>query len=224
MPLPKEALIVNGGCNCGAVRYKLTIPEFSQRPLHPYSPKDDRGDEVRLPFTCIDHCNDCRRATGNLLPLWICVPIAFVTASLTKRSSANTELDPILRQQAPAEPRGPWAPATELFLPGPANSDSFLSFYRSSALRTRSFCGRCGTYLAYSVNPMPEGWPDMLDISLGSIDREDLDGEAMIPERQVWWDCGIDWVRKLSVDGAKRLPIHGTIDVAVDIRDLEEKG
>jgi hypothetical protein len=32
---------------------------------------------------------------------------------------------------------------------------------------------------------MPEGWPDMLDILLGTVDREDLDGLALAPERNV---------------------------------------
>lgn len=219
MPLPKDAFVINGGCGCGAVRYKLSIPELSQRPLHPYSQKSGRGEAVRLPMTCVDHCNDCRRATGNLLPLWICVPVAFVTASVIRRSSANPDTDPVKRKTAPAEPRGPWAPAKEIFMPGPASSDSFLGFYHSSERRTRSFCGRCGTYLAYSINPMPKGWPDMLDILLGTVDREDLDGHALAPERQLWWDCGIDWVQKLATEGAGGLPIHSDVDVSRDIRD-----
>jgi len=55
---------------------------------------------------------------------------------------------------------------------------------------------------------MPEGWPDMLDIVLGTIDREDLSSETMQPERQIWWDYGIDWIKDMSAKGNGSLPIH----------------
>jgi hypothetical protein len=229
MPLPKEALVVHGGCNCGAVRYQISIPELSQRPRHPYNTAAalttaDENEPVRLPMVVACHCNDCRRATGQLLPIFICAPLDFVTVSLVPRSSALTEPDAVKRKAAPPEPRGPWLPAAEVFTPAPApaNVDSFLSLYNSSHLRTRSFCGRCGTYLGYAVVPMPAGWPDMLDLSLGSVDRADLDGDALVPERQVWWDYGVDWIRKLSTEGLA-VPIHATVRVGDDIRTEAQK-
>ena len=207
MPLPDNPLTVNGGCSCGAIRYKISIPEICKRPLHPYSASS--ADAVHLPMVAIDHCNDCRRATGALLPFWICAPTAFVTSSLAPRS--NT---PKLSSTS----QGPWHPASEIFVAGaPAASDSFLGRYCSSELRTRYFCNRCGTHLAYNVIPMPEGWPDMLDILLGTVDREDLDGKALQPERHVWWDCGINWVKDLATKGAESLPIHGTSNVREDV-------
>lgn len=60
---------------------------------------------------------------------------------------------------------------------------------------------------------MPEGWPDMLDIFLGTVDREDLLDGALAPTRQLWWDCGIDWVRDLSIKGAGELPRHPSYKV-----------
>ena len=48
----------------------------------------------------------------------------------------------------------------------------------------------------------------MVDIVLGTIDRQDLDKELMAPERQLWWDCGIDWVKSMSVQGIGFLPRH----------------
>ena len=48
----------------------------------------------------------------------------------------------------------------------------------------------------------------MLDIIQGTVDRQDLDGEALAPERHLWWDCGIDWVRKLASEGSGHLPKH----------------
>ena len=60
---------------------------------------------------------------------------------------------------------------------------------------------------------MPEGWPDMLDVVLGTIDREDLDGEALKPERHLWLDCGIDWVKRLATGKADKLPKHPSYKV-----------
>ncbi|KAL7954528.1 hypothetical protein V8C34DRAFT_294143 [Trichoderma compactum] len=34
MPLPHEPITIHGGCNCGAVRYRINVPSFEQRPLH----------------------------------------------------------------------------------------------------------------------------------------------------------------------------------------------
>ena len=94
MLLLKEAFVVNGGCGCGAVRYKLSIPEPIQRPLYPYSQKSGRGEEVRLPMARVDHPNDCWRATGNLLPFRIREPVVFVTAPLIPRFSAARKRTP----------------------------------------------------------------------------------------------------------------------------------
>jgi hypothetical protein len=55
---------------------------------------------------------------------------------------------------------------------------------------------------------MPEGFPDMLDITLGSVDRHHLDSDALVPERHLWWDYGIDWIRRLATEGYGALPIH----------------
>ena len=58
----------------------------------------------------------------------------------------------------------------------------------------------------------------MLDILLGTVDREALDGDWLTPERHLWWECGVDWIRKFSREGAGGLPKHPTykIDEAVD--------
>lgn len=60
---------------------------------------------------------------------------------------------------------------------------------------------------------MPEGWPDMLDIVLGSVDREFLDGGELVPERQLWWDYGVGWIKGMTSEGVGELPRHPTYKV-----------
>ena len=55
---------------------------------------------------------------------------------------------------------------------------------------------------------MPDGWPDRLDFCLGSVDREGLEGEALRPERILWWEYGVEWVKELSVRGVGEVPRH----------------
>ena len=153
MPLPSHPFTVNGGCNCGAICFKVEVPSLENRPLHPYS---DESGPVHLPFVCIDHCNDCRRATGSTMAFWICTPSSMVSASLVTRSTGTLESSASERKPDAKEARGPWLPAETVFRPGAASEYSFMS-YESSPGRKRSFCGRCGTSLAYSAFPMPTG-------------------------------------------------------------------
>lgn len=106
-----------------------------------------------------------------------------------------------------------WRPAVDLFQPGIASRDTFLTFYQSSPGRRRSFCGRCGTNIAYAIFPTPEGWTEMLDLVLGTVDRKDLEDQELSPERQLWWDYGINWIQNLTKEGANRLPKHPTYKV-----------
>ena len=133
-----------------------------------------------------------------------------VAASLVARSKASLNPDASKRKYNAGitEQHGDWMPAADIFEPGPASADSFLTFYESSEGRRRSFCGRCGTNLAYTIFPILEGWPVILDIVLGTIDRQDLEDEALAPERQLWWKSGIPWVQQLSVGGYAMAPKH----------------
>lgn len=67
--------------------------------------------------------------------------------------------------------------------------------------------------MGYVAFPMPAGWPDMLDVALGTIDRDYLDSESLSPERQLWWDCGVQWVKDLSSAGVGSLPKHPSYKV-----------
>jgi hypothetical protein len=216
MPLPDEALNVDGGCNCGAVRYQVDIPAVKERPLHPLAPTDGSV-PVPLPFLVIDHCNDCRRATGSLLPVWMCAPIAMASVSLVRASSASLAPEASARvgpHSKAEEQRGPWIKAADVFVASQSQADAttatadcdhFLKSYESSNNRWRWFCSRCGTSIGYTA-VVPKGFPDMLDITMGSIDRHHLEG--LVPERHLWWDFGIDWIRRLATQGYGALPIH----------------
>jgi hypothetical protein len=204
MPLPDKALTIDGGCNCGAVRYCVAIPPLADRQLHPLSPAKT---PVPLPFLVLDHCNDCRRATGSLLPAWLCAPIDICSVSLVPASLATLAPKAAARQYQPDEQHGPWTSAADVFTPTPASADHFLASYESSDERWRWFCSRCGTSIAYTA-VMPEGFPNMLDITLGSVERSQLDAHALVPERHLWWDYGIDWIRRLATEGCGALPIH----------------
>ncbi|KAK3713054.1 hypothetical protein LTR37_008739 [Vermiconidia calcicola] len=190
MPLLEETFIIHGGCNCKAVRYEISVPALSDRPPTPYkTPGADIGD-LRIPAVVMDHCNDCRRTTSSILPMGL------ICEAKTVRSSA-------LPKENTSE--------------GAFNVDDildklYLAVYKSSPARSRWFCSRCGTMVAYSIDPgviPPEwGWSAMIDIWLGTVDREDLEKDYMAPERMLWSEKGIPWVRKLAQSGAGGVPEH----------------
>lgn len=206
MPLPSSPIIIHGGCNCRAIRYEINIPEHSDRPFHPSSDQT-----LRLPLVVICHCNDCRRATGGLTLAGILNPTAFVRVALLPRSSALPTPGRSRIEPPDADAELAWKPAAEVFRPDgvlSAPKDSFLAAYNPSKGVTRTFCGRCGTNVSYSRHPMPAGWPELLGILLGTIDREDLTKAELRPERHVYWDEGIEWVRTLSSEGDEGMPKH----------------
>ena len=108
MPLPSTPMIVNGGCNCRAIRYQIRIPEHSQRPFHPYSDQT-----VRLPFIVICHCNDGSRAVGGLTLAGICDPTAFVHIALLPRSSPLLPLQSTRLEPPDRDAQLTWIPAPE---------------------------------------------------------------------------------------------------------------
>ncbi|KAF2998010.1 hypothetical protein E8E13_007413 [Curvularia kusanoi] len=221
MPLPDEALRIEGGCNCNAVRYRVDIPTKDERPLHPLAPAES---PVSMPFLALDHCNDCRRATASILPAWLCAPLDMCSVSLVATSSASLAPNAAVRKEQAKEQSSQWIPAADAFIPtaaATATEDCFLTSYESSHQRWRWFCVRCGTNVAYTA-AMPAGFPSMLDITLGSVDRHYLDSEALIPERHLWWDYGIDWIHRLATEGYGKLPIHPNYRIA-EIVDTQQE-
>lgn len=207
MPLPVDSFKFSGGCNCRAVRYRADVPHLTERPFHPWS-----NENVRLPFAVLCHCEDCRRASGALAFAGFCSPIEYIQMSLLPR---NSTLPPL--QTRRAEPKNDdgermWVPAMSFFGTSAPPEDSFLSTYQPSIGVTRSFCSRCGTNISYSRYPVPAVWPNMLDILVGTVDREHLEKDALAPERHLWWNSGISWVHKLY-EGDGGLPRHPITDL-----------
>ena len=63
----------------------------------------------------------------------------------------------------------------------------------------------------------------MLDVYLGTVDREDLDKYALRPDRHVWWDHGVEWVKGLYKSGAQGgLPKHAITNMREVVQDGEE--
>lgn len=79
IPLPPDPLTLRGGCNCRAIRCRINVPDISDRPLYFAKSSKSRQEKVHLPMIVIDLCNDCRRATGSIIPSWICTPISMVS-------------------------------------------------------------------------------------------------------------------------------------------------
>ena len=201
MPLPKDPFEVNGGCNCGAYRFKVSVPAWESRPKNPYRiPGSVLEENPRIPMTVVDHCNDCRRATGALLPVALVTDISWVTTTCLSKTRNNHYID---------------FSASMLFdVERIASFDMFLACYKSSPTRSRWFCSRCGTNIACLIDPgvTPEewGWPQMLDIWMASVDRADLERAFMSPERQLWCEKGIPWIREFARYGGKGIPEHPT--------------
>ena len=105
----------------------------------------------------------------------------------------------------------PFEPAFDLLRGADRNHNTWLHFYASTENPeaeiikrvVRSFCGRCGTNLTYIVDPMPFGLVDNIDVILATVDRADLETESMQPERQLWWQHGVPWIKEMT----KELPV-----------------
>ncbi|KAL8777190.1 MAG: hypothetical protein Q9213_007970 [Squamulea squamosa] len=205
MPLPDHKLTLHGGCNCRAIRYRIEIPELSKRPTHPFPAETP----IHFPLVAADHCNDCRKATGAIIPTWICVPASMLSVRFQSPSNAAQ----ISREGDTFHPS-----MTALRNNSSESKGSTLRCYASSPRRTRTFCGNCGTNLTYSIFPMLEGYPDIFDVLLGTVDREGLQSEHLRPERHLWWDYGIEWVQELTSGNGWVMPRHpkGRPDEFVD--------
>lgn len=133
---------------------------------------------------------------------------AFSFGPQAEKGQGQGQVAPSAAASAAAAAAQHWIPATEVLTSGRPHSvaGSPLLSYESSPGIRRGFCGTCGTNLTYHSDTTVEGFTEMLDLLLGTVDREYLVG--LEPERHFFWDSGIDWVKKLTSDGAGPLPKH----------------
>lgn len=115
--------IIEGGCLCGAIRYRATGEPLGRT---------------------LCHCNSCRRAAGAPSVAWVIVAADGFT----------------IVAGAPRE-------------------------HRSSQHVVRSFCGDCGTPLAYRSDRRP----DVVDIQTATLD----DPDSFPPEREIWTSEKLAW-------------------------------
>ena len=136
--------------------------------------------------------------------------MGLVTDASTVRVMLRSTAEPLPESGAfsVGDEESQWIPATDIFdfkSQTLLDGSVYLTFYKSSPQRTRWFCSRCGTPIGYTIDKgvIPEewGWPIMLDLWLGTVDREILEQDYLMPERMLWCEKGIAWVRKLSREG-----------------------
>ncbi|KUJ09478.1 uncharacterized protein LY89DRAFT_711244 [Mollisia scopiformis] len=199
MPLPDHAFTLHGGCNCRAIRYKIEVPAFKDRFMHPTRDQAHlpEREKIRFPMSLVCHCNDCRRGTGALITYAFACLNSYVSFQIESRSKKDSD-------------KNEWIPAAKIFPPAEfkEKDDTFLEFYASTDARRRSFCSRCGVSLTYNSVSMPEPWPAFLDVWTGTIDSEDLEKDWLIPVRHCWIDVEIPWIGKLACQGSGGIPRH----------------
>lgn len=114
------------------------------------------------------------------------------------------------RLDADAERTGEYQSAESLLAENEAVEGTTLVQFASSKNRRRLFCSRCGTMFGYRAVTTAAGakWPAMLDLVLGTVDAADLEGKQLMPERQLWWDSGIGWIKEMARHGLGERPVH----------------
>jgi hypothetical protein len=83
--VPKTPSQLSGGCFCSAIRYRISVPELSERKEMPklfaytgrrLAPLDEVSE--RMPIVTLDYCTSCRRIPGTILDSWVVCPRSWV--------------------------------------------------------------------------------------------------------------------------------------------------
>ncbi|CRJ84765.1 hypothetical protein BN1708_009143 [Verticillium longisporum] len=253
MPFPKHAHTITGGCNCGAVRYRIAVPQYADRPpAFTLGPSPDLANPrtPRLPFVLACHCNDCRVACGNSSFEAIQTPAPQMTVSalqvgkgsdLPRSHTGRLVERPMTEDEVTASDadRPAYVPALDVLRPDvPGAEGTALGFFHAficdKEAASRSFCIRCGGPIAFHCRPQaewfgpsfqqPEGWSDIFDVLLGTVDRHHLDKEDWLAvEHDQAWDEALCWNKAVLVKGrspgARRHP-SGALSDEVPEGDL----
>lgn len=204
--LPETPFILTGGCFCSAIRYSISVPSLTERPLiipaQPEAPLLPTNKVTeRLPMITLDHCTSCRRVAGALVESWCIIPQHWMHFRLLPRHADFSK-----------SPDSVLTPSTAEYLTNKGlQNTSYVTHLQSSEESNRTFCGKCGTHLTFFHSGPPGemskrgGWGPYFDVSCGSLDRESLEREGFRPDRQVWGDDGIEWVVRLVNQGSRSL-------------------
>ena len=142
--LPKTPFQLQGGCFCEAIRYKISVPELSERKELPRAgmPADRLLmplNEVneRMPLITLDHCNSCRRAPGSIVHSWFICPPEWVEFTLEPRKSGDE------KQKTDASCMAYLQEDKTLV------ERTWVTHFNKSEHSNRTFCGRCGTQMTF---------------------------------------------------------------------------
>ncbi|KAF5549066.1 hypothetical protein FMEXI_4408 [Fusarium mexicanum] len=205
MPFCKGTFTFEGGCKCKAVRYRVFVPPWQSRIALPYK-SEDADIKDRLPVSIVCHCNNCREATGQIGTQYVALhALTFKISSRKKTDEPST--------MTPDREDSEWLHGKEF--EDNFDTSSWLTGFASSPGRRRWFCARCGTPVAYTIDEGkgPEGWPPMVDVILGTVDRAWLEREDFKPDHSLWTALGVPWVREQLRDGAVGMAEHPLIHV-----------
>ncbi|KAK2783648.1 hypothetical protein FQN53_009100 [Emmonsiellopsis sp. PD_33] len=208
--IPDGSFSLKGGCYCTAIRYQVSFPKIEDRPsLNPH--RTEGQPNIKPPLLTFDHCKDCRRASGAPVQFWNICPQEYISFSLLVRSE-----DGKVARDGEANDTRINISGLQLVHPSEMSRSTFMVHYASSQSVWRTFCSRCGTNISF-VAYEEEGVETLMDLGIGTLDDEDLEKVGM-PERHLWWNSGIGWVKSLTEEGdgttpGDGLPKHPTGDI-----------
>lgn len=200
MSLPDSEFCITGGCNCGAVRYRIDVPELAHRP--PRLP-DDKNSH-KLPYATMCFCTDCRKASGGTIYHAITAHVDSI--SLSSHIGVANNSTSSAAQTERAEPKN-LLPGRRSFTEGSVEALSSLGVYASSRLCRRYFCTSCGTHLAFrSFDPDDRPLVEVVDILLGTVD--DLDQDWWEPIRFDFLNDCPEWLQEFANRGYPNVKLH----------------
>ncbi|GJC77864.1 hypothetical protein ColLi_00702 [Colletotrichum liriopes] len=217
--LPDHAFTIAGGCNCSAIRYKISVPALADRPpthmkLPLFLPPDQAQKDWRLPTIAVCHCASCRRGFGSVVPAMVQCPAYMLSVSALPVGSTEKAGDVGtggVSALAPRESAGElddkrqaeFRPAAEVFKPGAGGVDTWVRFYHASGCMpdaARVFCGRCGVHFGKAYRITEElygfmdkpagGWDEVVNVNVATVDDGLLEQGWMEPAAQAFGGCG----------------------------------